>query len=199
MFSDLETGYVQSWNIGLQREIAKNTVVEVRYLGNRANKLWHAFSLNEVNIFENGFLDDFKRAQQNLAINEANGRTGFANNAPPGQLPIPVFEAVRRARRTGRPARQPGVHERQLHQRSAAGRGWPAGQSARVVADVPLPDGRQHALSPCAARNFSAPGPYAANFFMVNSYAVNGLTVVDDDGWSRYQGLQLQFRRRRTG
>ncbi|HEX7779227.1 MAG TPA: carboxypeptidase-like regulatory domain-containing protein, partial [Vicinamibacterales bacterium] len=70
MFSDLETGYVQSWNIGLQREIAKNTVVEIRYLGNRAEKLWHAFSLNEVNIFENGYLDEFRRAQQNLAINE---------------------------------------------------------------------------------------------------------------------------------
>jgi hypothetical protein len=45
-------------------------------------------------------------------------------------------------------------------------------------------------------RTFTAPGPYPMNFFQVNPYAVNGLTVVDDDGWSDYHGLQLQFRRR---
>ena len=38
MFSDLETGYVKAWNIGVQRQIAKNTVIEVRYLGNRAEQ-----------------------------------------------------------------------------------------------------------------------------------------------------------------
>ena len=70
---------MQAWNIGVQREIMKNTVIEVRYLGNRGSNVWHTFNLNEVNIFENGFLQEFKNAQQNLAINVANGRTGFAN------------------------------------------------------------------------------------------------------------------------
>ena len=100
MFSDLKTGHAQSWNIGVQRQVASNTVVEVRYLGNRSSNLWHQFNLNEVNIFENGFLEDFKKAQQNLAINEANGRSGFANNGLPGQAPIPFFEAAFGARGT---------------------------------------------------------------------------------------------------
>jgi hypothetical protein len=34
------------------------------------------------------------------------------------------------------------------------------------------------------------------NFFQVNPYAVSGLTVVDDDGWSDYHAMQLQLRRR---
>jgi len=53
-------------------------------------------------------------------------------------------------------------------------------------------------FSPCvsAGRNFTAPGPYPMNFFMVNPYAVSGLQVVDDDGWSDYRALQLQLRRR---
>ena len=93
MFSDLETGYVQSWNIGLQREIARNTVVEVRYLGNRANKLWHSFSLNEVNIFENGFLDEFKRAQQNLASTK---RTGAPASPTTGCRVSPPSRSSRR-------------------------------------------------------------------------------------------------------
>ena len=98
MFSDLETGYVKAWNIGLQRLVAKDTVIEVRYLGNRAEKLWHSFSLNEVNIFENGFLDEFKNARANLAINEAAGSTGFSNQGRPGQIALPIFDAAFGAR-----------------------------------------------------------------------------------------------------
>ncbi len=35
MRDDIQTGYVQAWNIGMQRLIMKNTVMELRYLGNR--------------------------------------------------------------------------------------------------------------------------------------------------------------------
>ena len=98
MFSGLETGYVKAWNIGVQRQVAKDTVLEVRYLGNRADKVWHSFSLNEVNIFENGFLTDFKNAQANLAINEAAGSTGFSNQVRPGQVVTPIFDAAFGAR-----------------------------------------------------------------------------------------------------
>src|SRR5207248_791662 len=94
MKPDLQLPYVQSWNIGVQREIAPTTVVEVRYLGNRGSHEWRTYNVNEVNIFENGFLDEFKRAQNNLAINTANGRAGFANNGSPGQAPLPIFEAA---------------------------------------------------------------------------------------------------------
>src|SRR5262249_28979071 len=75
MKDDLRTPYVQSWNIGVQRELAKNTVAEVRYVGNYGSHVWRTFSINEVNIFENGFLQEFKNAQRNLAINQAAGVT----------------------------------------------------------------------------------------------------------------------------
>ena len=106
MLSDIETGYVQAWNIGLQRQVAKNTVVEVRYVGNRANNIWHSFGLNEVNIFENGFLDEFKVAQANLAINEANGRPASPTTTCPGQVALPIFDAAFGAR--GRSGPLPG-------------------------------------------------------------------------------------------
>ena len=51
-------------------------------------------------------------------------------------------------------------------------------------------------FSPCANRNFTAPGQFPMNVFQVNPFAVNGLQVVDDDGWSNYHAMQLQFRRR---
>jgi hypothetical protein len=70
---NLKLGYVQSWNVGYQRELSRNTVMEVRYTGNHGVDLWRQINLNEINIFENGFLNEATIAQQNLAI--ANGVT----------------------------------------------------------------------------------------------------------------------------
>ena len=36
---DTKTSYVMSWFFSIQREVAKNTVVDIAYVGNRANKL----------------------------------------------------------------------------------------------------------------------------------------------------------------
>src|SRR5262249_29314199 len=51
---NLRPGYVQSWTFSFQRELGKNTVLDVRYVGNHGTKLWRQINLNEVNIFENG-------------------------------------------------------------------------------------------------------------------------------------------------
>src|SRR4030095_5068136 len=72
---DLKMGYVESFTIGIQRELNKDTVVEARYVGNRGHKLWRQYDLNETNVFENGFLNEFKLAQQNLLSNIACGNT----------------------------------------------------------------------------------------------------------------------------
>ncbi len=73
----LKMGYVQSWNIGLQRELSHNTVVEFRYTGNHGTDLWRLLNLNETNVFENGFLADFQAAQNNLTV---------ARNTPAGSV-----------------------------------------------------------------------------------------------------------------
>ncbi len=66
---NLRTPYVQQWNLGVEREILPDTVLEVRYVGNRGTKLSRGIDINQVRVFDNGFLDDFKRAQRNLATN----------------------------------------------------------------------------------------------------------------------------------
>ncbi|MDQ3174634.1 MAG: TonB-dependent receptor, partial [Acidobacteriota bacterium] len=52
---NLKIGFVQSWSIGIQRELNKDTVFEARYVANRGTDLWHQYNLNETNISENGF------------------------------------------------------------------------------------------------------------------------------------------------
>src|SRR5262249_60644041 len=65
---NLRPAYVQSWNVSFQREIAKDMVLDIRYVGNHGTRLWRQGNINEVNIFENGFLQDLIHARNNLTI-----------------------------------------------------------------------------------------------------------------------------------
>jgi hypothetical protein len=90
---NLEVGYAQSYTFGLQRELNKNTVLEIRYVGNHALKMWRQFDLNEINVFENGFLQEFKNAQKNLAISRAAGRgNNYGNQGLAGQVNVPIIQ-----------------------------------------------------------------------------------------------------------
>lgn len=91
----LRTPYIQQWSFGIQQAV-KGAVVEVRYVGNHATKLWRAFDYNQVVIKPNGFLDDFKRAYNNgLLAQKATGRFDPRYNAAvAGSQPLPVFDKL---------------------------------------------------------------------------------------------------------
>jgi hypothetical protein len=59
----LRTPYVQNFNVSLQRELFKDTLLEVRYVGNTGSKLIRGFDVNEVNIFNTGILEAFNITQ----------------------------------------------------------------------------------------------------------------------------------------
>jgi hypothetical protein len=65
---NLATGYVAQFNLNIQREIAKNTVVEVGYLGNRGIKLFYGEDLNQTRIYGD-FLTAFQQIQGYVANN----------------------------------------------------------------------------------------------------------------------------------
>jgi len=92
---NIQLGYVQSWSFGLQREISKDMAIEFRYVGNHSVKQWGALNLNETNIIENGFLNEFKLAQANLRANIAAGRgANFRYFGPgTGTSPLPIILA----------------------------------------------------------------------------------------------------------
>ena len=81
---NLHMPYVQSWSLGVQRSLTRDMAVEVRYVGNHGVALWERENLNEVNIFENGFLNEFKLAQQNLNICQQNSAACIASQANSG-------------------------------------------------------------------------------------------------------------------
>jgi hypothetical protein len=58
--TNLVTPYVQNWNISVQREIAKNAVITVRYVGTKGTKMLSGIDVNQGTVTSNGFLDAFK-------------------------------------------------------------------------------------------------------------------------------------------
>jgi hypothetical protein len=198
MKDDLETPYVHSWNIGLQRQIAKGTVIEARYLGTRGEKIWRTYNINEVNVFENGFVDEFKRAQNNLAINRAIDNTAsFQNRGLPGQVALPIFESAfgSRGSQAALPAAQGftnGAFITNLEQGVAGSLAQSLAGNANYVCRL-----FGNAFAPCTRLGYNAPGPYPINFFLANPYAgTQGAWLVDDESKTRYHSLQLTVRKR---
>ena len=90
---NLKIPYSQTWSAGLQRQIGKSMAFEARYIGSRGRDLWTDYNVNEVNILENGFLDEFRLAQQNLFANIAAGRGNTFRYFGPGTgtSPLPIY------------------------------------------------------------------------------------------------------------
>ncbi len=170
---NLRMGYVQSWTLSFQRELAQNTVLDFRYVGNHGVGLWRQSNLNEVNIFENGFLDEFKIAMNNLAIARASNPTSnnFGNQGLPGQRDIPI---IRTALNLISDANFATTIERGA-----------AGSLANSIA-----------FDATRMNRLRAAG-YPPNFFVVNPSVLGGGSfIVRNGGSSTYNALQVEVRRR---
>ncbi len=55
----LRNQYYQNWNISVQRQISKDSVLSVRYVGSKGSKLLSGVNLNSDVISSNGFLNAF--------------------------------------------------------------------------------------------------------------------------------------------
>lgn len=184
--------YVQSWNLGIQRELGAS-VLDVSYVGNLVLHTWLAINYNEVNIFENGFLQEFKNAESNLAINQANGKGNTPYNyGLAGQVPLPIFTAAFGANGTV-PTSSVWTG---LYTNLANGA---AGSQARTMVST-----TSYLCSIITSANFSpCAGSTSANkplnFWNINPYAkTGGLNYLDAAGMSDYEALQAQWRTRLT-
>lgn len=194
----LRAPYTVNYTLGVQREIGDNTILEIRYVGNQSHLSWRTSNLNEVNIFENGFLDEFKKAQRNLAINQAAGVNSFQNRGLNGQVALPIFDAA--------------FGPRGLVPAIAAGNGYAnagfianlqngaAGSLASTLATNPNYVCRMfgNALSPCTRIDprYNSAGNLPINFFLLNPYVSGRMNYIDDTGQHSYNGLQIQVRNR---
>jgi hypothetical protein len=206
---NMRPGYVQSWTFGIQRELTKDMALEVRYVGNRAAKLWGQYEIGEVNIFENGFLNEFKVAQRNQALCQANSAACIAAQAQAG-----IAASSRTANSYGNwgIAGQGNIPIIQTAIGSAVDTNTftsiSRGEAGRVAASIAQNVARMNALinNPTTAaivKPITLPDPNnpgqsitLSNFFVANPRAPTNSFLMDNIGEANYHALQVELRRR---
>ena len=192
---NLRSPYVENWYFGLQRQLPGNTVAEVNYVGNHTVHMWMNYDLNEVNIFENGFLSEFQTAQANLAAYQlanptcqANGNCSF--EGAQGSLPI-----MEQAFGVGGGA---FTNPSFLNLISS-------GQAGALADQIITPSNFTYfcnlvgngggAFTPCINNGYSSPTAYPINIFQANPYASGEpAMLLSDPGSESYNGLQAQIK-----
>ncbi len=203
---NLRPGYTQSWTFGVQRELTRDMALEVRYVGNHGTRLWRQYEIGEVNIFENGFLNEFKAAQRNQAICQANAaacvaaqasvpaasRTAnsYGNWGLPGQGAVPIIQTA--------------LGAVDLNTITSITRG----EAGRVAASIAQNLARMNALinnpvtaaivKPVTMTDPNNPGQSItlSNFFVANPRAPTNSFLMDNAANSNYHALQVELRRR---
>lgn len=185
MNPNIRQPYTQSWNLGIQRSLGGSRALEVRYNGSHTIHQWLAQNINEVNIYENGFLNEFKAAQGNYTINHANGVESFANMGLAGQQALPIMTAS-------------GVDFTDATFINNLKLGQ-AGSMAGTLANTPdyycnMAGSR---FSPCGTSYGPGVSAYPINFWQTNPFAIGswtGAAYMNDSGFANYNALQMEFR-----
>jgi hypothetical protein len=184
---NIQLPYASSAQVGMQRALNKTTAIEVRWVHTTSSGTWRSFNYNETNIVENGFLNEFRLAQQNLVLS---GGKSFAYTGAAGSNQLPTLLAYL----NGKPASQAGTAS------AYSGSTWTNSTFLTYL----------YALNPnplSFAGSLRTNGTYAgnaitaglpANFFVVNP-DVSGAYVTANGGDTRYNGLQLVLTRRFSG
>jgi hypothetical protein len=194
-YPDARTPYAHSFSASFQRSITKNTAVDIRYVGTRNNGGWWVSSggrnLNEYNLIENGFLNEFKLAQANLAANVAAGMGAtFAYTGAGGTSPLPATLAyLTGSKESGNPS-------------SYSGTAWKNSTlygylSKHNPQPLPFATYLQTNNSTFAANAINAGLP--ANYFLLNPGLYSGAYVMgrpEDSINNRYDAIQVELKRR---
>jgi hypothetical protein len=187
---NLQVPYADSWTAGWQRSVSRNMAVEVRYVGTRSRDGWTTYNVNELNIHENGFFNEFLLAQQNLQANLAGGRgSNFRYFGPgTGTSPLPTFLAY-----------FSGLPEAMASDPTRYGSSLFANSTFvnPLAQRNPNPFTAANALDSTAGRRANAlAAGLPANFLLTNPDVLNGANFRGHGGYTRYNSLQLELRRR---
>ena len=165
---EFESPITHGWIVSYQRELWKNTLLDVTYVGRDASKLFTNYDVNQVLLRENGFLDAF-----NVVRN--GGQSDLMN-----RLLLP--DTRRNAGESG------SDMVRRLFTSALT-----LNAAATVAADIAkrIQGGR-------TIPDLAGFGPYFFTPFpqYLGSATGAGLRVIDSNGISDYHGLEIQVERR---
>lgn len=204
--------YVQEWNLGIQRQLGQNNVLELRYLGHRSVHQWTQIDTNEVNVFENGFLKEFQAAQANLQICMATpscaSNPSFGNQGLAGQVALPIFDAAFFNANNPSVGESGGPGTYSDYTNATLITLLNQGAAGALATQLAYPFGATNyicnlignAISPCADAGYTAPGPYPLNFFQANPLGASFPGVTQSytvaAAYGDYHALQVDFRQK---
>jgi hypothetical protein len=189
---DLQFPQIHEWSISFQREI-KNNVIEVNYIGKHGVHLQGAYNVNQVNIFATvpgagqNFLEAFNLIRADIA---ANGANTITYNSPLMNL---LFTG-NAANNAGTATFRSVATTNSISQGNVASAALAVSQRLCQTADV--------GNGICAATGGQLIGRTVNNPFLFQPFPQysGGLNVFDSNDHSRYDGLQIIFKRRiKTG
>jgi hypothetical protein len=189
---NIKLPWAATGTIGIQRALAKNMAIEVRYVHSDSHDGWTLANLtgqlnyNEIDITGNNFLNEFRLAQANLAANTVAGNgKGFAYTGIPGTSPLPIFLANIN-----------GVNTALAGDTSKySGNGW---TNSTLVGYMNAYNSNPQSAASNLRSNYKAnmiASGLAENFWVVNPDVNNAYVVTNGPSW-RYNGAQVIFTRR---
>ena len=177
----LATPYAAQWNFGIEREFFGDTAVSVGYVGNRGIQLTRGLDTNQVTIFQNGFFQDFLRAQSNLA-QFGNPACTAAQAAATGCQVLTIFP------RLGGGGNLANATIRTLISQ---------GQVGELVSNyLTSRNTFFNTAQPCVQ---GSTGALCPSFFLPANGNAFATDYIGSSGWSDYHGLQAEVRRRLSG
>lgn len=198
----LETPMVEQYSVGIQRELFGNMALEVRYVGSRSKNLGRGVDLGQIDIFNNGFLADFIRAQNNMRA--SGGATGNPFCVGAGCVPLTIFTNTGPAAGRLNVGGTNGLNLATFT--TALNAGTPADLALNFINSTSSVTGGLNNLNnqPCTGVQRNAAG---AIIYTCNPAAVPnvrflpnpGSGVIDlflNDGKYNYNSLQVELRRR---
>ena len=204
---NIKIGYVESWSMGVQREIGKDNVLEIRYVGNRGHKLWRQVDLNELNIIENGVYNEWKLAQGNLLANIAAGRGINFKYAGPGTgtSPLPItlayFSGLANNVAAGDPTNTANYSSANFASTTFTNTMNPLNANPLIFGQNLAATGFENRRTPLGQACFGISGCTGLGLFPYNMFAVNAGKrgdpfLVNNTGQTWYDAVTVEFRRR---
>ncbi len=166
---NLKTPRTHQWAFDIQREIMKNTVLDIGYVGRRAYRLLGAYNVNQAQILSNGFLDAFK-------IVKAGGESALLNNLLKADTRIAAGQTASQMIRA--------QYASTLNLNSVA--------SLASALGVRLQNNQSVTQLSTGQPFFFIPYP------QFSGTGSSGLTVLDSNDFSTYHALEVQLERRLT-
>lgn len=174
--------YTQNWNLEIQHEIAKNTTIEVRYIGTKGTKLWSNVDLNTLNWLRpqgsQALFDAFNLArtgQESPLLNQLLNGVGITGGCGTVNGTTCTGAASFRANTTTRGQIANGSFGAFLNslQTNLAYSGAPTGQNGSILRQAGFPD------------NYLVPDPQYSS-----------VNIAGNNQNSTYHALNLQVTRR---